>query len=87
MENKKNQPKPAREVSENLTKNEVTKEDFESYESVRLSGATNMWDTKTVEELSGLPQNKIMAIMKDYGVFELSERYCVETSGAMKYGF
>jgi hypothetical protein len=45
---------------------EITASDFSDYESVRLSGVTNMWNTKLVKKLSGLSNEKIMVIMKHY---------------------
>ena len=44
----------------------ISKEDYEAYESVRQSGVTNMFDVRTVMQLSGLDRQKIMAIMKNY---------------------
>ena len=44
----------------------ITKEEFEAYEAVRESGVTNMFAVTTVEQLSGLPRDKIMEIMKTY---------------------
>lgn len=44
----------------------ITQEQFESYEEVRVSGVTNMWDTRTVSTLSGLTQDECMTIMKNY---------------------
>ena len=52
---------------------EITKQDFEAYEAVRSSGVTNMFMVTTVEELSGLSKEKIMAIMSSYD--ELNEKY------------
>ena len=52
---------------------EITQEQFEAYEDVRESGVTNMFDVKTVSELSGLEKEEIMTIMKSYG--ELKEKY------------
>ena len=52
---------------------EITREQFDSYEDVRESGVTNMFDVKTVGELSGLEKEEIMTIMKSYG--ELKEKY------------
>ena len=52
---------------------EITKEQFEAYVDVQMSGVTNMFDVKTVGELSGLEKEEIMTIMKSYG--ELSEKY------------
>ena len=52
---------------------EITQEQFEAYEDVRESGVTNMFDVKTVSELSGLEREEIMKIMTDYGT--LREKY------------
>ena len=52
---------------------EITKEQFEAYVNVQMSGVTNMFDVKTVSELSGLEKEVIMTIMKSYG--ELKEKY------------
>lgn len=46
--------------------NEITKEEFESYEDVRSSGVTNMFMVTNVSNLSGLTKEKIMEIMKSY---------------------
>ena len=46
---------------------DISKEDFEAYERVRESGVTNMFDVKTVSELSGLGRDTIIKIMKNYG--------------------
>ena len=51
----------------------VTREEFESYVEVQESGVTNMFDVKTVGQLSGLEKEEIMTIMKSYG--ELKEKY------------
>jgi hypothetical protein len=51
----------------------ITQEQFEAYEDVRESGVTNMFDVKTVGQLSGLEKEEIMTIMKSYG--ELSDKY------------
>ena len=48
----------------------VTADDFQAYEQVRQSGATNMWDIRNVEELSGLDRNKIKDIMENYGKYK-----------------
>jgi len=45
---------------------EITREEFEAYEKVRVSGVTNMFDVPVVESLSGLSREKILSIMKDY---------------------
>ena len=52
---------------------EITQEQFEAYVDVQESGVTNMFDVKTVGELSGLEKEEIMTIMKSYG--ELKEKY------------
>ena len=52
---------------------EITKEQFEAYVDVQMSGVTNMWNVKLVSELSGLEEEKIMTIMKSYG--ELKDKY------------
>ena len=45
---------------------EITKEQFEAYVDVQVSGVTNMWNVKLVGELSGLEEEEIMKIMKNY---------------------
>jgi len=52
---------------------EISKEQFMAYESVRESGVTNMFDVRTVGDLSGLEKPEIMEIMKNYA--ELMEKY------------
>ena len=49
---------------------DITKEEFEAYEDVRIQGSTNMFNTSNVELLSGLSKDKIMAIMKNYEKLE-----------------
>ena len=51
----------------------ITKENFEAYVDVQMSGVTNMFDVKTVGQLSGLEKEQIMSIMKNYG--ELKDKY------------
>ena len=51
----------------------ITKEQFKSYEEVRESGETNMFDLSNVEMLSGLPKPVIKEIMSNYS--ELEEKY------------
>lgn len=51
----------------------ITKEQFEAYENVRQSGATNMWAVNVVMELSGLTKEQCLEIMKTYG--ELLKQY------------
>ena len=52
---------------------EISREQFEAYVDVQESGVTNMFDVKTVGQLSGLEKEQIMTIMKSYG--ELKEKY------------
>ena len=52
---------------------EITKEQFEAYVDVQMSGVTNMWNVKLVGELSGLEEEEIMKIMKNYGT--LKDKY------------
>ena len=52
---------------------EITKEQFEAYVNVQESGVTNMFDVKTVGQLSGLEKEQIMKIMVDYGT--LKDKY------------
>jgi hypothetical protein len=47
----------------------ITKEDFEKYVKVQMSGVTNMFAVNTVSELSGLEKEKIFDIMKNYGSY------------------
>ena len=51
----------------------ITKENFEAYVDVQMSGVTNMFDVKTVGQLSGLNKVEIMTIMTNYG--ELKDKY------------
>ena len=51
----------------------ITKEQFEAYVNVQMSGVTNMFDVKTVGQLSGLEKEQIMSIMKNYS--ELKDKY------------
>lgn len=48
----------------------ITKEEFQAYEDVRASGATNMFMVRTVCDLSGLEREKVMTIMKNYDSLE-----------------
>ena len=65
------------ELIENINKlnkmTEITKEQFEAYVDVQMSGVTNMFDVKTVGRLSGLEKEQIMEIMKNYGT--LKDKY------------
>lgn len=48
---------------------DVTREDFEAYEDVRISGVTNMFDVRAVEGYSGLPREVILDIMEHYNQY------------------
>ena len=52
---------------------EITKEQFEAYVDVQESGVTNMFDVRTVGDLSGLEKEQIITIMQSYG--ELKDKY------------
>ena len=52
---------------------EITQEQFEAYIDVQESGVTNMFDVRTVSDLSGLDKQEIMTIMESYS--ELKEKY------------
>ena len=52
---------------------EITQEQFEAYVDVQESGVTNMFDVRTVSQLSGLEKEQIMTIMQHYG--ELKDKY------------
>lgn len=57
---------------------EISKEEFERYEEVRVGGRTNMFMVSNVEALSGLDEETIMAIIKNYS--ELKEKF-IEVEG------
>ena len=56
-----------------LMLSEITKEQFEAYVDVQESGVTNMFDVRTVGQLSGLEKEQILTIMTNYG--ELKDKY------------
>lgn len=49
---------------------DVTKEDFMSYEDVRMSGVTNMFNVRAVEAYSNLPREVILDIMEHYSQYK-----------------
>ena len=51
----------------------ITKEQFEAYVDVQMSGITNMFDVRMVKSLSGLEKEQILTIMQHYG--ELKDKY------------
>ena len=52
---------------------ELPQEQYEAYVDVQMSGVTNMFDVKTVGQLSGLEKEEIITIMQSYS--ELKEKY------------
>jgi len=50
---------------------EVTAKEFNEYEKVRKSGATNMMNVFKVVELTGLAGEKVYEIMSNYLFYEL----------------
>lgn len=55
---------------------EITKEQFERYVEVQMSGRTNMFMISTVMELSGLSKEQCLEIMQRYG--ELKEKWKIK---------
>ncbi len=51
----------------------ITKEKFERYVEVQMSGRTNMFAVHTVIALSGLSKEECFDIMKNYGKYK--EKY------------
>ena len=49
---------------------DITREDFEAYEDVRISGVTNMFDVRAVEAYSGLSREVILDIMEHYSTYK-----------------
>lgn len=54
-------------------KNTITKEDFVSYLKCQESGVTNMFDTRTVLALTGIPREKQIVIWQNYN--DLYDQY------------
>ena len=50
----------------------ITRDQFETYESIRQSGVTNMYDMRTVQVLSAgvLTRDVILTIMKNYSALK-----------------
>jgi hypothetical protein len=57
----------------NLSWEQISKQEFQTYEGVRKSGVTNMWMVHVVEDLSGLDRQTIGLIMEHYS--DLSKKY------------
>jgi hypothetical protein len=51
----------------------ITKQQFDDYVDVQMSGVTNMFDVRTVSSLTGLTRDEITNIMQNYK--ELQEKY------------
>ena len=49
---------------------EITKENFNDYKDVQMSGATNMFNVTNVSALSGLTKEQCFDIMKNYDEYE-----------------
>ena len=56
-----------------MAKIKITKDQFEAYVRVQMSGVTNMFDLKNVTALTGLDKNQCLEIMENYG--ELYKKY------------
>ena len=61
--------------------NEITEEQFSAFEEVRASGATNMWDTKTVAKLTDdfLDREQVLAIISSYDKLDKKYPWVKET--------
>ena len=57
----------------NLITMTITKQQFDDYVDVQMSGVTNMFDVRTVSSLTGLTRDEITNIMQNYR--ELHEKY------------
>jgi hypothetical protein len=44
----------------------MDKSTFMAYEDVRVSGVTNMWDTRTVSNLACIDRSDVLDIIKNY---------------------
>jgi len=51
--------------------NNITQDEFESYEDVRESGVTNMFNVNVVSDYSGLSRDKIITIMSNYEILSI----------------
>jgi len=47
----------------------ITKEDFEAYLDVQMSGVTNMFNIKVVMALSSLTKEQCLDIMENYDTY------------------
>lgn len=53
----------------------ITKEKFQAYLEVQMSGVTNMFDVRVVQSYSGLEKSEILDIMKNYSQYK--EKFAV----------
>jgi len=51
----------------------ITQDEFDAYEDVRISGVTNMFNVSVVSDYSGLSKEKIIEIMSNYEI--LNKKY------------
>ena len=51
----------------------ITQDEFDAYEDVRISGVTNMFNVSVVSDYSGLSKEKIIEIMTNYEI--LNNKY------------
>lgn len=51
---------------------DITKEKFQSYVDVQMSGVTNMFNVPLVCEISGLERKEVLDIMKNYPEYKKS---------------
>ena len=51
----------------------ITQDEFDAYEDVRVSGVTNMFNVSVVSDYSGLSKEKIIEIMTNYEI--LNKKY------------
>jgi len=49
-----------------MNKDKINQESFESYENVRRSGVTNMFNIEKVIELSSLSSEEVKCIIENY---------------------
>lgn len=56
-----------------MSKIKITEEQYMQFEEVRVSGVTNMWDTRTICEFTDLTGDQVREIRKNYS--ELREKF------------
>lgn len=60
----------------------ITEKQFQNYECIRTSGITNMANIGDVADISGLEEEDIREIMRDY--IALKEKYSPDGKGCGK---